>query len=200
MYKKEKTRTCIVTRQTLPCDELIRFVIGPDGDVVADLKEKLPGRGVWTCNNKKIVQQACEQNKFAAGFKQKVQVSGELAANIDNLVLLNIQHGLSIAKKSGLAITGFSKVIALARRGDISVFFHASDGKEDGLGKMKSALIAGQLAGGYKKGLPKPFSGLNSAQLDAALGTGNSVHIALIKGGATRSLKKQIMRYDNYCG
>ena len=29
-----------------PVDELIRFVVGPDG-VVPDLKRKLPGRGLW---------------------------------------------------------------------------------------------------------------------------------------------------------
>ena len=38
-------RMCIVTRETLPADEMIRFVAGPDGSVVPDLKRTLPGRG-----------------------------------------------------------------------------------------------------------------------------------------------------------
>ena len=38
---------CALTRARRPKDELIRFVLGPDGTIVPDLKEKLPGRGVW---------------------------------------------------------------------------------------------------------------------------------------------------------
>ena len=43
----DTVRRCAVTRALRPKDELIRFVFGPDGAVVPDLKEKLPGRGVW---------------------------------------------------------------------------------------------------------------------------------------------------------
>ena len=40
-------RMCVVTRQVRPIDELIRFVVAPDGAAVPDLKRKLPGRGLW---------------------------------------------------------------------------------------------------------------------------------------------------------
>ena len=40
-------RTCILSGKTLPRERLIRFVAGPDGFAVADLAEKLPGRGAW---------------------------------------------------------------------------------------------------------------------------------------------------------
>ena len=39
-------RLCAATRSVKPVDDMIRFVVGPDG-VVPDLKRKLPGRGVW---------------------------------------------------------------------------------------------------------------------------------------------------------
>ncbi len=39
-------RMCAVTRQVRPIDELIRFVVAPSGEVVPDLKRKLPGRGL----------------------------------------------------------------------------------------------------------------------------------------------------------
>ena len=45
--RHEPERTCIVTRAVKPVAELIRFVLGPDDQVVPDLKHKLPGRGVW---------------------------------------------------------------------------------------------------------------------------------------------------------
>ena len=38
---------CAATRTTRPVSDLIRFVVGPQGEAVADLKGKLPGRGIW---------------------------------------------------------------------------------------------------------------------------------------------------------
>lgn len=198
--KKENKRTCIVTRQNTYKDELIRFVLGPGDCVVPDLKEKLPGRGVWVTNDKQIVQKAMDKNLFAAGFKKKVSVNEQMVFDIEEFLLAGIVNGLSIAKKSGLVITGFSKVEALARRGDAKLVFHASDGREDGLGKIKSALLAGQLAGGNKKKTGEPFVRLKSELLDKALGSSNAVHVALTTGGATASLKAQIARVEKYCG
>ena len=40
-------RSCVVTRTVKAPDDLIRFVAGPDGMLVPDLRRKLPGRGVW---------------------------------------------------------------------------------------------------------------------------------------------------------
>ena len=40
-------RMCIVTRARRSPDEMIRFVADPGGEIVPDIKRKLPGRGVW---------------------------------------------------------------------------------------------------------------------------------------------------------
>ena len=40
-------RLCVATRRTRPVDDMIRFVVGPDGMLTPDLKRNLPGRGVW---------------------------------------------------------------------------------------------------------------------------------------------------------
>ncbi len=40
-------RTCIVNRRSGSPDGLVRFVVGPEGDVVPDVKARLPGRGAW---------------------------------------------------------------------------------------------------------------------------------------------------------
>ena len=45
--RDEPERRCIVTGEVQPKAGLIRFVAGPDGQVVPDLAEKLPGRGIW---------------------------------------------------------------------------------------------------------------------------------------------------------
>ena len=40
-------RKCIALGCERPKNELIRFVVAPDGYVVPDLEAKLPGRGLW---------------------------------------------------------------------------------------------------------------------------------------------------------
>ena len=37
-------RRCIVTRERLPKERMLRFVLGPGGTLVPDLAGKLPGR------------------------------------------------------------------------------------------------------------------------------------------------------------
>src|ERR1700759_4655018 len=40
-------RRCIITRERMPKERMIRFVVGPDRQIVPDLGAKLPGRGIW---------------------------------------------------------------------------------------------------------------------------------------------------------
>ena len=40
-------RKCLATGEVQPKGGLVRFVMGPDGQVVPDVVGKLPGRGVW---------------------------------------------------------------------------------------------------------------------------------------------------------
>ncbi|PLU83733.1 DNA-binding protein, partial [Sinorhizobium medicae] len=58
-------RTCIVTRESGSPEELIRFVAGPDGVVVADLKRQLPGRGCWVKAERQLVEKAVAKKLFA---------------------------------------------------------------------------------------------------------------------------------------
>ena len=51
-------RRCIVTGETQPKAGLIRFVADPDGQVVPDLAEKLPGRGFWVVAERAALEAA----------------------------------------------------------------------------------------------------------------------------------------------
>ena len=77
----EPGATCIVdARRRGPPDELIRFVAGPDGEVVPDLKRKLPGRGVWvTAPRATWSTRRCEARLFARACKATVEVAADLA-------------------------------------------------------------------------------------------------------------------------
>src|SRR5687767_6184725 len=78
-------RFCAVTRTVKPVDDMIRFVLGPDG-VVPDLKRKLPGRGIWVTATKSAVTDAVARKVFARGFKRDVRVPPELPELTERLL------------------------------------------------------------------------------------------------------------------
>jgi uncharacterized protein len=105
-------RLCIATRQVRPVGALIRFVIGPDGAVVPDLKRRLPGRGVWVTARRQAVVEAVRRRLFGRGFKAEVKVSPELPGAVERLLEQSALNALSIAHKAGLVVQGFAKVEA----------------------------------------------------------------------------------------
>ena len=54
-------RLCAVSRTQRPPDDLIRFVLAPDGSIVPDLARRLPGRGVWVAATRATVAAAVRQ-------------------------------------------------------------------------------------------------------------------------------------------
>ena len=63
-------RLCALTRAVKPVDELIRFVVGPDG-VVPDLKRKLPGRGLWITARESRAQGCCDPQRLRARLQAR---------------------------------------------------------------------------------------------------------------------------------
>src|SRR3954469_62662 len=132
-------RLCAVTRTVKPVEELIRFVVGPDG-VVPDLKRKLPGRGLWITADKLTLKDAVTRNVFARGFKRDIRATAELIDQTELLLQRAVLDALSIAGKAGLVLTGFSKVEAAIGRERLAGLIHASDAGQDGVQKLAGAL------------------------------------------------------------
>src|SRR5881227_4120739 len=103
-------RMCAVTRQVRPIDELIRFVVAPSGEVIADLKRKLPGRGLWVSASHRAVAEAVRRNHFSRGFKRDVRAAATLADDTEALLVQSTIDALAIAAKAGQVVSGFGKV------------------------------------------------------------------------------------------
>jgi predicted RNA-binding protein YlxR (DUF448 family) len=183
-------RMCAVTRQVLPIDELIRFVVSPQSEVLADLKRKLPGRGLWVTASRPVVAEAVKRNQFGKGFKREVRVAPTLAADTEVLLVRSLVEALAMAAKAGQVVAGFSKVEgALAQRQaptSVHALIHASDGAADGIRKLDA--IVRQNAGNNEESSPFPVvTALTSEQLDLALGRSNVIHAALLAGPASKT-------------
>jgi uncharacterized protein len=185
-------RLCAVTREVKPVGDLIRFVVGPEG-VVADLKRKLPGRGLWITADRKTLKDAVSRNVFARGFKRDVRVTAELVEMTERLLLSGVLDALSITGKSGLVLTGFAKVEAAIAHEDIVGLIHASDAANDGVGKLAGALRhrpdADRIA---------TVRAFTTAQLDLALGRSNVVHAALLAGPANDTFLARLARLERF--
>jgi predicted RNA-binding protein YlxR (DUF448 family) len=179
-------RMCAVTRQVQPIDELIRFVVAPSGEVIADLKRKLPGRGLWVSASRKAVAEAVRRNHFGKGFRRDVRVPPTLAADTENLLVRSAVEALAMAAKAGQVVSGFAKVEGALQQRQAVALIHAADGAADGTRKLDA--IVRQNAG--KAGESPEFpviSVLTSEQLDLALGRSNVIHAALLAGAAGKT-------------
>ena len=172
-------RLCIVSRTVKPTAEMIRFVVGPDGAVVPDLRRKLPGRGVWVTATKAAVTAATERRAFARGFKRDVRAAAELPGLVERLLERAALDALGIARKAGLVVSGFAKVEAALAADPVIALIHAADASPDGARKLANAAHR-RFAETQEK--PAEINLFESAQLDLALGRPNVVHAAVLAG------------------
>jgi len=190
---RDSVRACALTRVRRPRDELIRFVLGPDGAIVPDLKEKLPGRGVWLTAAHDIVADAAKRNVFARALKTEAKVPEGLSAQVDRLLAEAALAALSLANKAGEAVFGNAKVEEAVARGRALALLHAREAAEDGCRKLDGK------ARRMSDGAPvQAVRALSAEQLGLASGRTNVIHAALIQGGAARNVLAAASRLERY--
>jgi hypothetical protein len=197
-HKRDTTsplRLCAVSRVQRPVDELIRFVLGPEGMIVPDLARRLPGRGVWVEGRRESVTAAVRRKVFARSLQQPVGVPEDLPDQIERLMTRRLAEAVSIANKAGLLVTGFARVEELIVQGRAALLIHAADGAPDGAaklaGKFKALL-------GPERAQEASVTELTGQQLDLAIGRSNVVHAAASGGGATQRILEEAGRLRRY--
>src|SRR5215475_1599262 len=136
-----RERLCVATREVRPVGELLRFVVGPDGSVVPDLKRRLPGRGVWVTARRHLVADAVRRRLFGRAFKAEVRVSPELPDELERLLVQSALNALSIAYKAGHVVQGFAKVETAVAGGPVAALVRARDAGEENGRRLASAFM-----------------------------------------------------------
>ncbi|SHJ01088.1 RNA-binding protein [Wenxinia saemankumensis] len=163
-------RRCIVTAETAPASGLVRFVVGPEGQVVPDILGKLPGRGMWVTADRAVIEKA-GKGQFARAAKAQVTVPEGLADEVERQLARHVVDLVALARKAGLAIAGFEKVKSALADGEVKVLLQASDGSERGKSKLWTPTGA------------RYFNCLTGDELGLAFGRQNVIHGALASGG-----------------
>lgn len=184
------TRMCIVSREARDETELIRFVRGPDGEAVPDLARKLPGRGVWVSLDSGKVAEAVRKNLFSKGFSEATKASPDLPVLIGGLLRKQAVSYLSLAKKAGEAVAGFTKVEEMVGRGRAKVLVHAVEAQPDGCRKLDKLMWPGM----------EKTNIFHLDELDLAFGRSNVIHAAVAKGGLAEKLLTAVRRIEVYEG
>ncbi|MEN5083936.1 RNA-binding protein [Bosea sp. TWI1241] len=193
--KEGQERTCAVTRQACPPEALLRFVAGPDGVLVPDIRRKLPGRGVWVGLSAATVAEGVRRKAFERSLKAKVTVPAGLPEQVDTLLARDAVQALAMANKAGLVVAGFAKVEASIASGRAAAVLMASDGADDGRRKMGQVLRRASAETGRTVPVVAIFA---SAELELALGREHVIHAALAPGPATEGFLARWRRLVRY--
>ena len=172
--REEDERRCIVTRNTEGKSGLVRFVVGPDDQVIPDVLEKLPGRGMWVIASRKAIDEAVKKGLFARAAKAPAKADPGLADQVEGILARRVVDMLSMGRKAGRAIAGLEKVKTWLIDEKAVVLLQASDGSERG----KTALRP-------PDGPETLIDCLTSSELGMAFGRDTVVHAAMTKDGIT---------------
>lgn len=175
-------RQCIATRDVRPVSQLIRFVVGPDNQIVPDIMGKLPGRGIWVSADRAALEKAATKGLFARSAKCAVKVPDGLVDEVEAQLARRVVDLISLARKSGHAVAGYEKVKGWLGTEEARVLIQASDGSERGKSKLST-----------------PYGGtfigwLTADELGLAFGRQTVIHGALSAGGLTSRVVEEAKR------
>ena len=176
-------RRCVATGAVADKDALLRFVIAPSGALVPDLKQRLPGRGLYLTPSRSAVDAALKKRAFARAARRPVEVPGDLADRLEALVAAQAIDLIGLARRAGQAVVGYDQVAAWLKGGRAGLLLQARDGAA--AGRARLAALAGD----------RPVEEqLNAAELAQPFGRDHAVHVALEAGGIATRVQGELAR------
>ena len=180
-------RRCLATGERKPQSEMIRFVVGPDAQVVPDLKAVLPGRGMWLSARAECIKTACKRSLFAKAARARVIAPDDLAERIEALLVQRCLNWLAQANRAGEAVAGFEKVRSALKAARAGVVLAASDGAADG--RQKIGALAGDLL---------VVDLLTAEELGGVFGRDHRVHVLITPGGLADGFASDAARLKGF--
>ncbi|MGJ8615760.1 MAG: RNA-binding protein [Sulfitobacter sp.] len=175
-------RKCIATGDVQPKYGLIRFVVGPDDQVFADILGKLPGRGMYVAADRDAIELAVKKNLFSRAAKQSVKVPEGLVDEVEKQLARRVVDLISLQRKAGKAVAGYEKVKSWLQMEEAEVLVQASDGSGRGKSKLSTPHY-----GHY-------IGWLTADELGLAFGRQTVIHGALASGGLTQRVVEEAGR------
>ena len=193
---KPSERKDIASGELRDPGDMLRLGFGPDGQVVADIYGKLPGRGAWIEASREAVEKAIKTGAFARAAKRKVIVADNFADTIQAGLSARVLGMLGMAKRAGQLESGFENVRSCARSGEVGVRIEASDGQPDGRSKIRVVVKA--IAKELEVPMPTLIGCFTSTELGQVVGRDNMVHACVHKGKMAKAITQEIERLSGF--
>lgn len=191
LAEASRERRDVVSGDVMEEARLIRFVAGPDGQVVPDLARKLPGRGIWVAADRASLATAVKKNAFARSAKAPLKAQADLPDLVEKLLRQRLLAGLGLARRAGDLTSGFEKVSATITGGKAAWLIEASDGAADGRRKILNLARKASPATGV-------LGVFTSAELGLALGLENVIHTAFLAGRTAERWAEDVRRLAGF--
>lgn len=183
-------RTCVACRKAADKNQLLRFVLAPDGQLVVDYRQQLPGRGLYTCIARKCLELAVKKNSF-----RRISGSQHMLVDTDQLfsqLLWALEQRLSglirMARKSGQLVDGSNQVLdALKGRTPPAIVVVAADISDNIRDKIEIAADRQQIV------VAQLF---DKALLGQMIGKEERSVIGVLSGALAEALKSELDRYE----
>ncbi|MEM8694210.1 MAG: RNA-binding protein [Pseudomonadota bacterium] len=179
-------RKCIATGEVQPKHGLVRFVVGPDTQIVPDIAGKLPGRGIYVASDRAALDKAVQKKLFARGAKQPVQVPDGLVDEVEKQLARRVIDLIALSRKGGRAVAGYEKVKNMLALEEAQVLIQAVDGSGRGKSKLSTPHF-----GTY-------IGWLTADELGLAFGRQTVIHGALASGGLTQRVVEEANRLRGF--
>ena len=179
-------RKCLVTGSSIDKKNLIKFVIGPENQLIADIDQNLPGRGYWVKADRQTIIIALKKNYFFTAVKKKITIHSDLLSVIEEQIKKRIIQQISISRKAGQTVFGFEKVKSALLKKSINLLIQAKDGSN----KEKQRILT-------KTKLKIIDNCLTSAELGKALGRDKVIHCGILGNGFVEKIIFNANRLNN---
>jgi len=170
-----------VTRDSLPKAEMIRFVLGPGREIVPDLAERLPGRGMWLSARGDVLEGAISRGAFTRAARGPVVMPPALAALLQHGLRARIADLLGLARRAGQAVAGWQAVREWRAADRIALLVQAKDGSP----AERERLSGGGMAA---------IAPLSAAELGRVFGRDHIVHVAVAPGRLADAIRSEAGR------
>ncbi|MGA0395174.1 MAG: RNA-binding protein [Rhodospirillales bacterium] len=149
--RHQTVRHCLVSGERLEKSAMIRFVLGPSGEVTPDPAERLPGRGMWLCAKRGTLEAAVSKRLFAKAARAAVSVPADLIQRLETLLVRRCQDRIGMARRAGQAVMGHEKAASWLKAGKAALIIMAADAggsaQEIGFDKMVKSALTGEELG-----------------------------------------------------
>jgi predicted RNA-binding protein YlxR (DUF448 family) len=180
-------RRCLASGLSAERSRLVRFAVAPDGEIVPDVDERLPGRGLWVTADRAALETARRRKLFAKAARASVRVPDDLAQRVERLLVRRCRELLGLALRSGQATFGYQRAREWLIAGKGALLLEASDGAPGDRAKLRA--LAGELP---------VVAVLTAEELGAAAGRTRLVHGVLLRGRLSDAFAREARRLAGF--